>query len=155
MLDKAPWLKFMFSPVTLGVGTVALTVAGLVDDGEWPWPVIAIACFMIIHIFVNAVREASIVHRLGRNHDQVQRRAMQVISDLGQLATDQFGIWMVDLYLPEHAWSFTSNWPFIERRKLLSRQLSVSLIDARPQPTSIDPKLDPQGKSYTNTQPLL
>ncbi|MDE0701439.1 MAG: hypothetical protein OXH61_12065 [Acidimicrobiaceae bacterium] len=146
----------MFGKVTLVIATTGLAVTGSLGGKDRPAVLIfGIAGFIILHAAVNFVGEDSIVHRLGQNYDQVQRRAVQVISDLGQLAADQFGIWMVDLYLPEHTWSFTSRRPFIERRQVLSRQLSVSLVDARPQPTSIEPSYVPHGKCFSETQPLL
>ena len=138
----------------LMVATTGLAVVGLIGGQDRPVVLIfGIAIFIILHAAVNHLQEDSIVHRLGRNYDQLQRRAMQVISDLGQIAT--FDIWMIDLYLPVRTWSFSSRRPFVERQQVLSRQLSVSLVDSRPQPISIDSNYVPHGKCFSETQPLL
>ena len=62
---------------------------------------------------------------------------------------------MVDIYLLRRNWSFVMRRPFIKRQRILSRQLSVSLIDARHQPTSLDLFSGPHGKCFLEAQPLL
>lgn len=156
MPRRVPWVNFIFGKVTLVIATTGLAVSGSLGGEDRPTVLIlGFAGFIILHAAVNYVREDSIVRRLGQNYDQIQRRAMQVISDLGQIGTDQFGIWMVDLYLPVGTWSFSTQRPFVKRRQVLSRQLSISLVDTRPQPTSIDTSHVPHGKCFSETQSLL
>ena len=156
MFKRPFWIEFIFHDITLVFATTALAVASLVGSEDQPWTwILGIAGFIIAHAIINNFRGASIVHRLGPNYDQVQRRAVRVISDLGHIAGDQFGLWMVDLYLHRGSWQSTSRFPFIQRQNVLSRQLSVSLVDKRPQPTTIDPRSGPHGKCYMETRPLL
>ena len=129
MQYKYPWIEFLFSKVTSAIATVLLAIACTVM--LWPL-IIGIATFLIVHTVVNAARDRNIVRRLGRNHDRVQRRATQLISDLGHLS--RFEIWRVDIYLPIRRWTLSSKPFFIKRNLVLSRQLSVSLNDTFPKP---------------------
>ena len=156
MLGRHPWVDLVFGRVSLALATAVLAIASAVGGDKRPWFwIIGSVTFIIVHTAVNAARDRSIVRRLGRDYDRVQRRAVQVVSDMGQLAADRFDLWMIDLYLPSWRRSFVSHWPFIERERVLSRQLSVSLIDARPQPPSVDLSTGPHGKCFKEAQPLL
>lgn len=156
MPGKAPWFDLVFGKVTLAIATMVLAVAGLVGGRARPWPlIICMAGFIILHTAVNAARDRNIVRRLGREYDRVQRRAVQVVSDLGQIAGNQFGLWMVDLYLCESNWSLSLRRPFILRQRVLSRQLSVSLIDARHSPPSTDLQSGVHGMCFRESKPLL
>lgn len=156
MLGKAPWADLAFGKVTLATATMVLAVAGLVGGETRPWPwIIGSAGFVVLHTAVNAARDRNIVRRLGREYDRVQRRAVQVVSDLGQIAGNQFGLWMVDLYLCESNWSLSMRPPFILRQRVLSRQLSVSLIEARHPPPSTDLQSGVHGLCYREAKPLL
>lgn len=135
---------------------MVLAVASAVGGENRPWAwIIGSAGFIVIHTTVSASRERSIVRRLGRNYDQVQRRAVLVISDLGQLSGDQFGLWMVDVYLSKIHWAFTARAPFLLRERVLSREISVSLVDARSQPPLLDKQAGPHGKCFHENKSLL
>ena len=157
MNERHLWANLVFGNVTLAVATVTLAAISTVssNDRPWIWIIASSAVFIIIHAAVNTIRDKSIVRRLGRNYDRIQRRGVQVIADLGQLAGDQFDLWMIDLYLPNFEWSFNSQWPLLQRNRVLSRQLAVSLIDMRPQPPSVDSVSSPHWLSFENTQPLI
>ena len=62
---------------------------------------------------------------------------------------------MVDIYLSKSDWSFILRPPFLARERVLSRQLSVSLIDARPQPTWFDIQQGIHGMCFQKVKPLL
>lgn len=129
MQYKYPWIEFLFGKVTLAIATVLLAIACTVMI----WPLmIGSAVFWIFHTIVNTAHDKNIVSRLGRNHDRVQRRVTQLISDLGLLS--KFEIWMVDIYLPIKRWTLSSELFFVKRNLVLSRQLSVSLNDTFPRP---------------------
>lgn len=164
MSEKATWVNIVFGKVTVVIATMVLTIPSLIGGEAWLVALmIGVAGFIILHAIVNESREGSIVKRLGRNYDQVQRRAVEVIADLGLLSGDQFGLWMVDLYLVQGTWSFMLRYPFIKRHKNLERRLTVSLLDARPQPPTIEiddrphGKIDdrPHRKCFVEAQPLL
>lgn len=150
------WGDLVWGNVSLALATVILAVASAVggDDRPWPWIVVS-AAFIVVHTAANAVRDRSIIRRLGRDYDRVQRRAVQIVADLGELAADKYDLWMIDLYLPEGHWSITRKWPIVHRDRRLSRQLSVSLVDARPQPPVVDLGIGPHGDCFTQEQPLL
>lgn len=116
------WMDILWGPVTVSIATVVLAVASVVggEDRPWAW-VIGSAAFIIVHTIVSSIREQSIVRRLGRDYDRVQRRAVQVVADLGQLAADQFDLWMVDLYLPTRRYRLSKTRPFLIRERELSR----------------------------------
>ena len=62
---------------------------------------------------------------------------------------------MIDLYLPANRYRLTMRFPFIVRTEVLDRQLSVSLVDARPQPPSVDSMMGPHGEAYRSGAPVL
>lgn len=59
------------------------------------------------------------------------------------------------MYLPERRTRLAARRPFVTRRVHLSRELSVSLTDARAQPPYLDPAVGPHGECFTNETPLL
>jgi hypothetical protein len=155
MPGRHPWGDLVFGKVTLALATVVLAVASATSgSGRWVW-IVGSAAFILLNTAVNAARDRSIVRRLGRDYDRVQRRAVQVVADLGQLAADRFDLWMIDLYLPRWKWSYVWRFPFLEREQELSRQLSVSLVDARPQPPSVPISSGPHGTCFQQAKPLL
>lgn len=150
------WGDVVWGKVALAIATAVLAVASAVGGDKRPWGwILGSAAFLIVHTAVNAARDQSIVRRLGRDYDRVQLRAVQVVADLGQLAADRFDLWMIDLYLPEWRWSIGRKRPFLHRERELRRQLSVSLVDARPQPPIVDLTVGPHGECFTSERPLM
>lgn len=149
---RSPWADIAFGPFTLTLATIVFTVA--ITLGTWP-VTIGSAGFIILHSAANVARDRSIVRRLGRDYDLVQRRAVQVVSDLGQLAADQFDLWMVDLYLCEWDWSPKLRRPFKLPERVLSRQLSVSLIAERHPPPTTDLQSGLHGMCFQEAKPFL
>lgn len=150
------WSDLVWGPVTVSIAAAVLAIASAVggDDRPWPW-IIGSAGFIVVHTAVNAARDQSIVRRLGRDYDRVQRRAVQVVSDLGELAAAKYDLWMIDLYVPATLWRIKRTWPFFAKRLELRRQLSVSLVDARPQPPVVDISTGPHGECYSTSEPLI
>lgn len=150
MRHRYPWIEFLFGKVTLAIATVLLAIGCTV----MLWPLITgSAAFLIVHTIVNAAHDKNIVRRLGKNHDRVQRRVTQLLSDLGHLS--RFDIWMIDIYLPVWRWSLGRKPLFLKRNRVLSRQLSVSLIDSLHQPPLVDSSSGPYLQSFEKTKPLL
>ena len=150
MLYRYPWVELIFGRVTLAIATVVLAIACTVMS--WVF-IVGSAIFLIVHTVINSARDQNIVRRLGINYDRVQRSATQLISDLGHLS--RFDIWMVDIYLPARRWSLSGKPFFINRSRILSRQLSVSLIDSLHQPPSVGPSSGPYLQSFERAEPLL
>ena len=146
------WVDFIFGRVAQVLATVALSITCAVK--VWIWVVVS-AFFLIIHTVVNAARDRNIVRRLGKSYEQVQRRALQIISDLGRIS--HFDLWMVDIYLPLKQWTFVKRLPLFRRQKFLSRQLSVSLIDALHQTPSLVSlsSSSPYVECFNEIRPLL
>lgn len=156
MPGRGAWGELIWGPVTLAVATVTLAIVSAVGGSKRPWPwIIGSAGFIILHTVVNSIRNRNIARRLGNDYERIQRRAVQVVSDLGQLAADNFDLWMIDLYLPRWRYSWKRGWPFLTRQRELSRQLSVSLIDARPQPPTLDAGAGPHGRCFSEAAPLI
>ncbi len=156
-MGRGAWSALLWGKVTLALATVALAVAGVLGANRppWLWVVIGTAAFIITHTIVTASRDSSIVRRLGRDYDRVQHCALQIVSDLGQLVGDQYDLWMIDLYLPDWRWRWSKSPPFLKREQQLSRQLSVSLVDARPQPPIVDLAEGPHGESFSTARMLI
>lgn len=156
MLRVRGWGDVVWGNVTLAIATVVLAIASGVGGAKRPWPwIVGSAAFILIHTAASAARDRSIVRRLGRDYDRVQRRAVQIVADLGQLAADRHDLWMVDIYLPEWRWSIGFRRPVVTRALALSRQLSVAIVDARPQPPSVDPAIGPHGECFSTQRPLV
>ncbi len=156
MRSRTAWADIVWGPVTLSMATVILAVSSLVDSGDRPWPwIVGSAIFIVLHTSIATVRNLNIVRRLGRHYDRVQSRSVQIVSDLGQLTADQFDLWMVDLYLPRSRPRISRRRPFVYLERELSRQLSVSLVDARPQPPSVDSRSGPHGLCFTSRRPQI
>ncbi len=145
---------FIWGQFTLTVATLVLGVAGLVggEDRPWIW-IVGSGAFIVVHAAVNSVRSQSIVRRLGPSYDLLQRRMVRTIADLGELSG--YDLWMTDLYLPRPRYTFRAAWPPVVRKLELSRQLSVSLTDARSLPPSLDPSTGPHGHCFSRAQPVL
>lgn len=153
---RSPWLEVLASKLTLAAATVALTIASSVsgDDRPWKW-IVGSAAVIVAHAWVTARRDRDVIRRLGKDYDRVQRRVLQVVADLGALAGDQYALWMVDLYVAESRVATQRSWPWIHRPQRLIRALSVSLIDARPQPPVIAVGQVGHGACFTESVPLL
>lgn len=155
-MQGSGWSDLLWGPVTLAAATTILAIASAVGGNHRPWPwIIGSAGFIVLHTAVNSARDRSIVRRLGRDYDRVQRRAVQVVSDLGELAAAKYDLWMVDLYVPAARWSLTRTRPFLHRSTELHRELSVSLMDTRSQPPVVDIANGPHGECYSKGQPII
>ena len=157
MKKRQSWTDLLFGNVSLTVWTVILAVFGALGNGTgWRiWLIGISAGFLVLQAVVNSSRDRDILRRLARDYDRVQRRGVQVIADLGELAGRQFDLWMLDLYLKKHKWSIQNTWPLIGRDQVLERALAVSLIDVRPQPTSVERSSGPLWTSFSASRTLL
>lgn len=131
-----------------------LTVLEFVLDhrGLWTWIIVSCAALIVVNTTIAATTDQSIVRRLGREYDSIQSRSVQIVSDLGELT--QFDLWMVDLYLFKRNYQFVWRWRFLSIEQVLSRQLSVSLIDARSQPTSVSVTSGPHANCFRSARPV-
>ena len=155
MHDRSTKYTFLWGPVPVSVATVVLTIWGLRSNDQpiWSWMLIVLCgVFIVVHAAMAAVRDRSIVFRLGRHYDQVQRMCYQVVADLGELTGNQFDLWMVDLYLPARTIQMW-RWPF--RQQVLSRQITASLVDTRPQEPSVDSRVGPHGQCFTSGKRII
>lgn len=156
MPDRRGWYTFLWGPVPVTVATVGLTATGIISSDEpMLFVVLPTGAFIILHAAMRAIKDKSMIRRLGRHYDHVQRRSVQVVSDLGRLTGNQFDLWMVDLYLPVTQASLAWRWPFLVRQQELSRQISVSLVDTRPQEPSLDSQVGPYGTCFTSAKPVI
>ena len=157
MNERHLWINIIFGKVSLSVATVALAlVSTLTGNNRISISIIGVcAIFIITHAIVTAAHDRSLVRRLGRKYELVQRRGIKIVSDLGQLAANNYELWMVDLYLSSSKWSPSKRWPLVVRNTTLLRQLTVSLIDARHQPTRIGSSPNPVWVSFSNSKPLI
>ena len=156
MNRRHPWVDLLFGQVSLATSTVVLAVFGALggDKGWRIWIIGIVAGFVVLHAFVNASRERDIFRRLGREYDRVQRRGVQVVADLGELAGRQFDLWMVDLYLHRPRWCVKKDWPLLRRESVLERALAVSLIDVRPQPPLVEESSGPLWRTFVDGSTL-
>lgn len=155
-MNSGGWADVVWGPVTVAIAAAVLAIASAAAGDKRPWPwIIGSAGFIVIHTAVNAARNQNIVRRLGRDYDRVQRRAVQVVSDLGQLAAEKYDLWMVDLYVPAWRWSMQRKLPFFSRSRELRRELSISLVDARPQPPVVDVAVGPHGECFATSSPMV
>src|SRR4051794_17849614 len=103
---KEGWIDFIWGPITVAVAAAVLAIASASGGKDRPWLwIVGSATFIVVHTVVSHVREQSVLRRLGTDYDRVQRRAVQVVADLGQLAAEKYDLWMVDLYLPGARWA--------------------------------------------------
>lgn len=150
------WLGWrgLWGPITMAIATGTLTLIGLLADSprDYLWIIVLCAGFIVVNTFVYAIRDQTIVRRLGRHYDKIQRRSVQIISDLGELT--RYDLWMVDLYLLKIRLRRQRTRPYILLETVLSRQLSISLVDTRPQPTSVRTDSGPHGMCFREKRPL-
>lgn len=156
MPRRSAWSDLLWGPYPLTVATVTFAVLGFLDDDERPPVLIAVvAGFLIVHGAVAHIRDRSIVRRLGRNYDSVQRRSVQIVSDLGQLTGNQYDLWMTDLYLPRYVIRRWHRWPFPVLQRTLSRELSVSLVEVSSQPQHMTLNSELHGKCFSSENPIV
>ena len=156
MQRRSPWKRPFWGPISSTVATVGLAIFGFMERDKRPWPlIILVALFLVVHSLVNAAAGHNVVARLGNRYDDIQRRSVQVVADLGQLAGDHFGSWIVDLYLFKSNSRGIARWPFLERKRELSRQLSVSLLEVSEEPSTVSLDDGVYGKCFNTTKPLV
>lgn len=150
------WWDLLWSRVTAVAATILLTISTAIGGAKSrPW-IIGSAAFILIHTLVNWARDENVVRRLGRDYDRIQRRVLDLVTDLGELAANKYDLWMIDLYLPRWVFRPKRSWPFFERRlRDLSRQLSVSLTDPRQQPPTIEGTAWPHGICFAEEASLM
>lgn len=156
MLRRSAWSDLLWGPYPLTIATVTFAVLGFLDDDERPpWLILAVAAFIIVHGAVAHIRDRSIVRRLGRNYDAVQRRSVQVVSDLGQLTGNQHDLWMTDLYVPRYCIRRRGRWPLPILEQTLSRELSVSLVEVSSQPQIIGLNSRLHGRCFSSANAIV
>lgn len=156
MANRALWLDLLWGRITIVIASVTLTISTAIGGPQSRLWIFGSTVFIVVHTIVNWTRDQNVVRRLGRDHDRVQRRVLDLVSDLGQIAANKYDLWMIDLYLPRWRYRPKKTWPLVERQlRDLSRQLSISLLDARPQPPTIEGQDWPHGKCFYETSPLI
>lgn len=155
MSEKAAFGRVVWGTSVLAAAVLVLTVASAsTGSGRWWW-IIPSAAFIFIHTVVRAVRERTVAARLGTEYDKILHRLLRLVADLSELAGDKYELWMVDLYLPVHKWHFKRGRWWVHRHSELSRELSISLLDSRPQPATVDITATPHGDCYNGSAPHL
>ena len=151
------WPDLLWGRVTLAIATVALAVAGSIEQTQRPWTIFGPAGFIILHAFVNWLRERRLASRLGRNYEEIQRRVLRLIADLSVFTGHAFDLWMVDLYLPR--WSLLvlsrGSLSFAKPKKRFVRELSLALTDVRTVPLEIEMSHGLFGLCFAQPQPRL
>ena len=155
MNGTGPLARVIWGPWALGAAVLILTIASVAtSNGRWLW-IVPAAVFVFAHTIVRTRREQSVTERLGRDYDRIQHRVLRMVADLADLAGEKYELWMVDLYLPVNSWKGKRERWWIRRETELSRELSVSLLDTRPQPTTVSLSHTPHGDCYTKSDRLL
>ncbi len=156
MYGRSASRSFLWGPYTVALASAALTVLSLLSSDKRPWYVaIIVFAYIVMHSGVSHLRDRSIVRRLGRQHDSVQRRALRIVADLGELVGGRFDLWMVDLYLVRPNCRMIPNWPFIVYERELSRELSVSLAEVSTQPAKVKTNSDLYGTCFTSKNTIV
>lgn len=128
-------MKLAFSrPVFLRslrvVATVTLAVLGIAGKasslGVW---IAALACglWLVSHELMGGRWGGRATSPLGSRHEAVFERSLRLVADLADLAGRDFGVWVVDLYLPKY--SLLARSP--ARSQELGLALHVGLTDSR------------------------
>lgn len=156
MPRRSAWNDLLWGPYPFSIATVTFAVLGFLDDDKRPlWLIIVVAGFLIVHGAVAHIRDRSIVRRLGQNYDAVQRRSVQIVSDLGQLTGNQYDLWMADLYLPKYFVRCRRGWPWLVVERRLSRELSVSLVEVSSQPQNVALRSTMHGKCFSSAKTIV
>lgn len=156
MNSRSTWSNLIWGPYSLTIAGAALAVISLLSDDNRPWHlIIGIVSFIAVHSAVGFVIDRSIVRRLGRKYDSVQRRTLQLVADLGELVGNQFDLWMVDLYLVRRYCQFRRRLPFLVLTRQLSKELSVSLVEISTQPAALDVTTELHGKCVTSKETMV
>lgn len=150
------WADVLWGRVSLTLATLGLAIGLAISGHRRPWWLIAAAgAFIVVHNAVGASRDKNIVRRLGRDYERVQRQLLQLVVNLGNLAAQNYALWMVDIYLPQRKWSLAWSWRCARRHVLLSREFSVALLDPRALASTLDPEVGPHGESFSHSRPIL
>lgn len=155
MSERTALGRVIWGTSSLAVAVLVLTVASAsMASGRW-WAIVPAATFIFVHTVVRAVRERTMESRLGRDYDRVLHRLLRLLADLSELAGDRYELWMVDLYLPDDSWHLKRDRWWVQRESELSRELSISLLDSRPQPSRVAIVETPHGDCYNSSAPHL
>ncbi len=107
--------------------TVGLTISAVaIQDPLWWW----LAPFGIVIVASELLSELNDRKTLS-THNELDRRVMRTIADMGSMTADKYHYWIVDVYV--HKWTWTKVGP----RKRLVRRAPLSLSDVKPLPRSI------------------
>lgn len=109
--------------VVLGV----LGVAGAEDGSGLLALAVPFALVAVALEFLSARWEGRSTSPLGVKHEAVLGRALTLIADLAQLAGREYGLWVVDLYVPQYTFFSWST----GRPKTLGLAVHLALIDTR------------------------
>lgn len=155
MSPRGPWGRLLWGPWTIGAAVLILSLASAATgDNRWWW-ITPAAIFVFAHTIVRAVSDQSVTQRLGQDYDRVLHRVLRLVADLADLAGEKYELWMVDLYLPSNSWHLRRQRWWLHRTTALSRELSISLADSRPQPPAVSLSGTPHGDCYTRAHRLM
>ena len=131
------WSSLLWGRPIVVIATVGLTVLNFVAKQDRPWfwfLVIVLAVFIVIHESFNWLRDQRLEKRFDQNYQIIQERVLRLIADLANLTGNNFGLWMIDLYLPLETTATSDHFRNVSK---LDRSLSVSLMDVRTVPLEI------------------
>ena len=124
MASKVIWSVSLGPKKIKVLATVILAVLGVIGSPDRIWmPILAIFCGFVIVLleFMSHRRESN---RLGRSHEIVLGRVLNLIADLSDMSARKFDLWVVDLYLPRR--------PLLRKQvRELELSLHISLADVR------------------------
>ena len=145
----------LFSSSSLAVvATVTLAFLGVIGNPSQPlvWGIASVCAVVVVLLEVVRWRqERNISNRLGKKYEEIVGSVLRLIADLANLTAYEFGLWVIDLYVPRTS--------FIASRRActtrLERSLSIALTDVRPVPGEFalgDPLF---GHCFTTSRPRL
>ena len=152
MLEKHSYWRRLSRPVVV-VATVVLALLGVIGNPNRPWVwILATACALVVVLFeiIAWRQEAGAESHLGQNYEMVLSRVLNLISDLSDLTAREFDLWVVDLYLPQRAFT----WSRRNRVSELELSMHVTLTDVRTVPNRIEP-CHFFGRCFADRQPKL
>ena len=136
------------------VSTVTLALLGVIGNRDrlWVW-ILAIVCASAL-IFFEIIRlrqERNIASQLSNNYEIISGSVLRLIADLSDLTAREFGLWVVDLYLPTQSFSLSRH----KRIRKLKRSLSLALTDVRTVPGEFNMDHRFFGPCFTDSLPKI
>lgn len=118
----------VLGPLVSALAALYLTYEGLLDEKDRSEAGIVSAFVVIIVITVMTFfRERTLYNRVLRLNGKIYDRLLALIGSLGEISTDKYEVWKIDLYLAHWRPAVTSASPFVARQKLI-RQASADII---------------------------